>query len=95
MPRAAIASAAYARLQQIVQNFRQSHTGQLSLISAGLNAVGAAARVFTTLKTPETAADTMMLLGFSVSVVLNGLLVLQIFIYWKRTSEVVKKQKKA
>ena len=46
------------RLPQILQNFNARSTGQLSLITYALNAVGAAARIFTSIQ--EKAGGAML-----------------------------------
>ena len=46
------------RLPQIVQNFGSKATGQLSIITYGLNTAGAAARIFTSIQ--EKAGDAML-----------------------------------
>jgi mannose-P-dolichol utilization defect protein 1 len=71
-----------SRLPQIAQNLASRSTGQLSLITYGLNTAGAAARIFTTLQ--EKNAGAAMLRGAVMSTVLNGILALQIVMYGKR-----------
>ena len=39
-----------ARLPQIYKNFKEKSTGQLSLITYGVNTVGCVARIFTTMQ---------------------------------------------
>ena len=54
-----------SRLPQIFQSFQNKSTGQLSVITYGLNTVGAAARIFTT--SQEKNAGTAMLRGAMIS----------------------------
>lgn len=70
-----------SRVPQIAQNFMARSTGQLSLITYGLNTAGCAARIFTTLQ--EKNAGAAMLRGAVINFVLNGVLALQIVGYGK------------
>eukprot|EP01089_Gocevia_fonbrunei_P005891 TRINITY_DN1638_c0_g1_i2.p1 TRINITY_DN1638_c0_g1~~TRINITY_DN1638_c0_g1_i2.p1 ORF type:complete len:255 (-),score=21.78 TRINITY_DN1638_c0_g1_i2:709-1431(-) len=81
-----------SRLPQIYSNFKNKSTGQLSLITCGLNFGGSAARVFTTIMEVK---DPLILGVFLTTVVLNGIIVAQIFFYWSRTAtkEAAKKKK--
>jgi mannose-P-dolichol utilization defect protein 1 len=47
-----------ARLPQIYKNFKDKSTGQLSLITYGVNTVGCVARIFTTMQ--EGGGDAML-----------------------------------
>uniref|UniRef100_A0A7S1F0U9 Mannose-P-dolichol utilization defect 1 protein homolog n=1 Tax=Noctiluca scintillans TaxID=2966 RepID=A0A7S1F0U9_NOCSC len=73
-----------ARLQQIIVNHRQGHTGQLSPITLLLQCCGCAARIFTTFHV--IAGDSVVLLSFSSSFLLNAVLVTQV-IKFKRTTK--------
>ena len=74
---------------QIVANFRNGHTGQLSFIMVLLLFLGAMARIFTTI---QETGDKVMLLTFVVSTVLNGTLVFQVLFYWNVKPDSKKKQ---
>ena len=74
---------------QIVANFRNGHTGQLSFIMVLLLFVGAMARIFTTI---QETGDKVMLVTFLVSTVLNGTLVFQVLFYWNVKPDSKKKQ---
>lgn len=50
-----------SRLPQILKNFRSKSTGQLSILTYGLNVAGSCARIFTTLQ--EKNATSAMLRG--------------------------------
>lgn len=67
----------FGRLPQIVQNLRQGHTGQLSLITYLLNVAGNAARIGTTLQELD---DKMVLLTSISALVQNGVLLAQILL---------------
>lgn len=79
-----------SRIPQIINNFSQGHTGQLAFITVALNFVGALARIFTTLT--EVGDDYALLAGFIISVTLNGLLLLQIVMYWSATKKATQKK---
>jgi len=67
-----------SRLRQIWSNLRAKSTGQLAFLTWFLQFAGTAARVFTTL---QETNDKILLTSFLVSVVLNGIVVLQIVYY--------------
>lgn len=75
-----------ARAPQVVSNFKQGHTGQLAFVTLVLNFGGTIARLFTTL---QETGDPVQLAGLGVAMVLNGLLVLQVLIYWNATKKVL------
>jgi mannose-P-dolichol utilization defect protein 1 len=61
---------------------RQGHTGQLSAITVFLFFIGSVARVFTTM---QEVKDPILLWGFVLASALNGLLALQMVIYWNKS----------
>ena len=63
-------------------------TGQLSVITALMQFAGSMARIFTTLKEVN---DALILISNCVACILNGILVLQIGIYTKKTRKIKKK----
>ncbi|KAK4531057.1 hypothetical protein CCYA_CCYA06G1914 [Cyanidiococcus yangmingshanensis] len=75
-----------SRLPQIFANTRRKHTGSLSLTTCVGLFGGAVARVFTTL---QQVQNSTILLGYLASAFLNGLLVIQIFLYRERTKAVM------
>ncbi|KAG2497387.1 hypothetical protein HYH03_004544 [Edaphochlamys debaryana] len=79
-----------SRLPQVFKNFAAGSTGTLSGITAGINVVGCVVRLFTTMQAKGGAA---MLRGYIVSLVINGILVVQIFLYRKNTAALLKAQK--
>jgi mannose-P-dolichol utilization defect protein 1 len=70
-----------SRITQIFTSFKTKSTGPLSTITYGLNMLGNAARIFTSLK--ETN-DIIMVGGFVVSFILNLIIFLQIIYYNKK-----------
>jgi singapore isolate B (sub-type 7) whole genome shotgun sequence assembly, scaffold_28 len=76
------------RLPQIWTNFKQGHTGQLSLLSWSFSLGGSAVRIFTTLM---EVPDKLVLGMYVVYFLCNLTLVLQIVIYWKKTEEQIRK----
>ena len=82
----------FGRLPQIVQNLRQGHTGQLSLVTHLLNVAGNIARIGTVLQ----ELDDKIVLASSVSALLqNAILVLQILLLGgpKKAAAAVKAKK--
>jgi len=79
-----------SRLPQIIMNFNQKHTGNLSIITWGLSGVGNSVRIVTTLL---TLSDPITLFGHAIAFILNFTLVFQILFYQSRTAEVVSKTK--
>lgn len=75
----------FARLSQILNNFKLKTTGQLSLITTLLNFVGGLARVFTTIQ--QVGYDYSLLSGFAASILTSGLLLLQIVVYHNSKSK--------
>ncbi|CAH0481191.1 unnamed protein product [Peronospora belbahrii] len=73
-----------ARIPQILSNFKQGHTGQLALITLVLNFAGSIARLFTTL---QETGDPVQVVGFGVGILLNGMLVLQVLLFWGATNK--------
>jgi mannose-P-dolichol utilization defect protein 1 len=68
-----------SRVPQIMSNYAQKSTGQLSFITYFLNFMGTVARVFTTLQEPN--ATSAMMRGVLMSMTMNGLIVGQIVFY--------------
>lgn len=78
----------YSRGNQILESMRVKHTGAQSLITMGLNTLGALARIFTTYK--EVGWNMVLLLGFSLGFLTNFIMLLQIIVYRKNTMEFFK-----
>eukprot|EP00898_Chlorokybus_atmophyticus_P002840 jgi/Chlat1/3557/Chrsp234S03554 len=68
----------YARIPQILLNFRTKATGQLSFASTLLMTAGGCARIFTTIR---EGGSRSMLFGATVGSLLNLILLLQILAY--------------
>jgi mannose-P-dolichol utilization defect protein 1 len=79
---------AASRVPQILSNLRNGHTGQLSFITVAVNFLGVCARVFTTL---QEISDPLVFYGVSSSFVLNGLILLQMILYWNKTNKIQEK----
>ena len=77
----------YARGSQVLETFRSKHTGNLSIVTTGLNLGGGLARIATTMK--ETG-DQTVLAGFILSVALNFIMFCQYWLYLKNTLKVAK-----
>ncbi|KAF5835918.1 hypothetical protein DUNSADRAFT_6675, partial [Dunaliella salina] len=67
-----------ARLPQIHSNWRTKNTGQLSLVTCCINTLGCVVRIFTSI---TEGAGLAMVRGYSISLLLNAILVAQIFMY--------------
>ena len=79
-----------ARIPQIITNWRQGHTGQLSLVSWSFSLAGSTVRIFTTLM---EVPDKLILFMFMSGFLCNLTLVLQILYYWKQTNEALSSSK--
>lgn len=77
----------YARGSQVLGTFQLKHTGNLSILTTGLNLGGGIARIGTTLK--ETG-DLTVLAGFVLSVGLNFIMFCQYWLYLENTTKVSK-----
>ncbi len=60
---------------QVLANLRNGHTGQLSAVTIFLLALGAIARIFTSM---QETGDKIVILTYVCSSVVNGLLALQV-----------------
>uniref|UniRef100_G3Q9G7 Mannose-P-dolichol utilization defect 1 protein homolog n=1 Tax=Gasterosteus aculeatus TaxID=69293 RepID=G3Q9G7_GASAC len=76
------------RLIQAASNFRNGHTGQLSAVSVFLLFAGSLARIFTSL---QETGDSLMALTYVISSSCNGIIALQLLIYWNCSPEPKKK----
>jgi mannose-P-dolichol utilization defect 1 len=71
-----------SKVPQIVTNFRNGSTGQLSAFTVFNYLAGSAARVFTTM---TEVNDPVILGGFLASVLLNAVLAVQMVLYWNKS----------
>lgn len=74
-----------SKLPQVFSNFSARSTGQLSAITVGLQFIGSAARIFTTL---QEVKDVVILTSFLAATTLNGVIALQMITYWKNGSNI-------
>ncbi|RKP34665.1 hypothetical protein BJ085DRAFT_14536 [Dimargaris cristalligena] len=72
-----------SRVPQILTNFRNGHTGQLAAFTVLNSFLGCVVRVFTTL---HEVNDSLILLGFVLASLLNGVLAFQMVYYWNAKS---------
>jgi mannose-P-dolichol utilization defect protein 1 len=82
LPIASSAMGLVGRVPQVMANFKQGHTGQLSFTTQFLQFVGILARVFTTM---QDTGDRYLLGGYVASVAVTGLLLAQIILFRKAT----------
>lgn len=75
-----------SRIPQIIANFKQGHTGTLSVITWGLSMAGNLLRVVTTLALVD---DVVTLFGHVAALATNVLLVGQILFFWNKTQKVL------
>lgn len=66
----------FSRVSQIINNFKQGTTGQLSSITTGLTFAGSLARVYTTVS--EVGFDLSLIASFGVGALLSGILLAQV-----------------
>ena len=76
---------------QIVTNFRNGHTGQLSAVTSFLLSLGAIARIFTSI---QETGDNIIILTYICSSAVNTIIALQVIMYWNKTSEALVAKKK-
>lgn len=73
-----------SKIPQIYTNFINKSTGQLSVFAVLNYFAGTTARVFTTMTELD---DPLMLIGNLLASILNGVLVIQVFMYWEKRME--------
>jgi len=81
----------FARVPQIIMNFRQRHTGNQSVLTWGLSLGGNVIRVITTLASVD---DFIAVLGYLIALTLNLTLVLQILFFWRNTINIISGESK-
>lgn len=77
-----------ARMPQIFQNYKQGHTGQLSLLTLSLTLLGGLARLATVF---QQVPDGFILISSAMTVILNLVPTLQIMYYWNETETVLQR----
>ncbi|KAI3652422.1 hypothetical protein MP228_002747 [Amoeboaphelidium protococcarum] len=78
-----------SKIPQIITNYSQQSTGQLSFLTVVLFFAGSLARIFTTMT--EIKGDKVLLTGFTLATVFNGILLLQMFWYWNSKGVSIKR----
>eukprot|EP01068_Selenidium_serpulae_P011350 Selendium_serpulae@DN5644_c2_g1_i1.p1 len=78
-----------AKVPQVISNYRQGHTGQLSFLTLLLSFTGCAARLVTTLALVD---DPIVLMTWTLSTIANGIPMMQILLYWDNTTKVLNEQ---
>ena len=89
-----MACAALSRMPQIYENFSNGHTGVLSPITTFLNAAGGLVRVFTTLTEVKQGFGPTLAAAIN-GVVLNIIMLIQIFVYRSETKKQIKMLRKS
>lgn len=79
------------KFMQIWANFSNGHTGQLSAITTFLLALGAVARIFTSI---QETGDQTIIMTYIVSSTVNWIIALQVLWYWSATNKVLAKKAK-
>ncbi|XP_023335998.1 mannose-P-dolichol utilization defect 1 protein [Eurytemora carolleeae] len=74
---------------QIRANFSNGHTGQLSAITCFLLALGAIARIFTSI---QETGDQLVILTYICSSAVNSIIALQVLWYWNADATQKKKE---
>ncbi|XP_078393691.1 mannose-P-dolichol utilization defect 1b [Cetorhinus maximus] len=69
-----------SRLIQILTNYRNGHTGQLSALTVFLLFAGSLARIFTSV---QETGDRLMILTYIVASSFNGVIAAQVLYYWR------------
>ncbi|KAF5394503.1 Mannose-P-dolichol utilization defect 1 [Paragonimus heterotremus] len=83
-----------SKFLQIMVNWRNGSTGQLSAITLLLFALGSTARIFTSI---QETGDNLIILTYILSTLCNYILVAQLLYYWKspiRSTETTEKNSK-
>ncbi|CAK8671324.1 unnamed protein product [Clavelina lepadiformis] len=71
-----------SKLVQAFDNYKNGHTGQLSVITVFLLFNGSLARIFTSI---QETGDNLIILNYVVSSICNGIIGFQILWYWNAT----------
>ncbi|KAF7243342.1 hypothetical protein EG68_10235 [Paragonimus skrjabini miyazakii] len=83
-----------SKFLQIIANWRNGSTGQLSAVTLLLFALGSTARIFTSV---QETGDNLIILTYILSTLCNYILVAQLLYYWKspiRSTETTEKNSK-
>ena len=81
----------FSKIPQVMTNYKNKSTGQLSVFSVVNYLAGSLARVFTTV---QEVNDPLILASFIGATILNAILALQVVAYWNNTKSVPVEKKK-
>ena len=81
-----------ARGSTVLEAFRLKHMGSNALLTHCMNFVGSSIRIMTTIK--EVGWDMAMLSGYFLSVAINGIIIIQFFLYQENTAAFLQEQQK-
>lgn len=80
----------YSRGAIISEAFRNQHMGSNALLTYLMNFAGSSVRILTTIQ--EVGWDMAMLSGFFLSLVSNGIIIIQFWIYQQKTAKFLREQ---
>ncbi|KAF8925673.1 hypothetical protein EDD21DRAFT_364728 [Dissophora ornata] len=80
----------FSKVPQIIENYKNGNTGQLSAFTVFNYFAGSLARVYTTMTEVD---DIIILSGFLLSTLFNCVLALQMALYWNSSAQPVKGEK--
>lgn len=69
-----------SKLVQAIANYRNSSTGQLSVITVYMLFLGSVARIFTSI---QETGDSMVIATYALSSIFNGVIAAQFIYYWQ------------
>lgn len=81
--------AVVSKMNQVIMNFKNSSTGVLSAFQLILQFLGCVARIFTSI---QETGDMQMIVNYLVTSAVNGMLMMQLFIYWNNSGAQKKKK---
>ncbi|CAH3841770.1 mannose-P-dolichol utilization defect 1 protein homolog [Pieris brassicae] len=79
-----------AKAIQVITNYKNGSTGQLSAVTCFLLFAGSIARIFTSI---QETGDLIIIVTYCVSTIANGAIVFQLFWYWNVDTTVSTKNK--
>ena len=74
---------------QIIANYKNGHTGQLSFITCFMLFAGGCARIFTSL---QETGDPILIINFSSGALMSGIILAQLLYYKDATAKLAKKK---
>lgn len=87
---AVLPMALMSRGSQVFEAYRLKHMGSNALVTHCMNFLGSSIRIVTTIK--EVGWDMAMLSGFFLSVIINGIIIIQFFVYKDNTAAFLREQ---